>query len=832
MPIAKSTRLGPYEVISPLGSGGMGEVYLAEDSRLHRKLALKILPADLASDRNRMSRFNQEAMAAAALNHPHIAHIYEIGEAGGVNFIAMEYIDGDTLRHRINEGMKLLEILEIASQASSALVAAHGAGIIHRDIKPENIMIRRDGYIKLLDFGLAKLSEPEGKTTDSDAPTKAMVNTGAGTVMGTANYMSPEQAKGIQIDARTDLWSLGAVLYEMVTGHIPFRGETSAESISLILQKEPAPLSRFAREVPAELERIVTKALTKDREERYQTAKDMLIDLRNLKRKLEVDAEIERTVAPELRHSASTTSGQSAPRTASDAVAATVPASTAPASSSAEYIVSRIQQHKLFASITLVALVIGIVGLSLYLHARNTEVTFESIAILPFVNQNNDPNTEYLSDGIPESIINSLSQLPNLKVMSRNSVFHYKGKDMDAQMVAKELKVQAVLTGRLTQRGDGLSLSVELINAQDNSQIWGQQYNRKLADVFAVQEEMAREISEKLRLKLSGAERQQLAKHPTENLKAFQYYMQGRSYAQRRTREDINTAIRYCEKALQEDPNYALAYAGLGDSYSQLGVRSYIAPIEGRQKAEEAARKALMLDENLAEAHASLGFAFVAFAPSNFSLGDRELQRAIELSPSLAIAHQYLGISLARQGRFDESLEELLKARELDPLSSIIARQVAAPYYFKRDYARALELVRQANDLGPAFTTNWEIGVYIKTRKFDEALAELDKAKRNRPYDPILIYSTGMVYAAQGRRAEALQIIKELEEMSGASLSEAQVMAKIYAALNEKEQALTWLERGLSTGAIGPFYKDEPMWDSIRSDPRFADLLRRMSIPS
>src|SRR6266496_1867480 len=319
MPFAQSTRLGPYEVISPLGSGGMGEVYLAEDRRLHRKVALKILPADLASDRNRMRRFNQEAMAAAALNHPHIAHIYEIGAAGGVHFIAMEYIDGDTLRHRINEGMKLLEILEIASQTSSALVAAHGAGIIHRDIKPENIMVRRDGYIKLLDFGLAKLSEPEGKTTGTDIPTKAMINTGAGTVIGTVNYMSPEQAKGIHIDARTDLWSLGAVLYEMVTGHLPFRGETSAESISLILQREPAPLTRFAHEVPAELERIVTKALTKDREERYQTAKDMLIDLRNLKRKLEVDAEIERT-APELRRSASTTSGESAPATASGAV--------------------------------------------------------------------------------------------------------------------------------------------------------------------------------------------------------------------------------------------------------------------------------------------------------------------------------------------------------------------------------------------------------------------------------------------------------------------------------------------------------------------------------
>jgi eukaryotic-like serine/threonine-protein kinase len=311
MPIAKSTRLGPYEVISPLGSGGMGEVYLAEDTRLHRKVALKILPAYLASDRNRMHRFNQEAMAAAALNHPNIAHIYEIGAAEGVHFIAMEYIDGDTLRRQINEGIRLPEILEIASQASSALVAAHAAGIIHRDIKPENIMVRRDGFIKLLDFGLAKLSEPEGTTADTDAPTKAMINTGAGTVIGTANYMSPEQAKGIHIDARTDLWSLGAVLYEMVTGHVPFAGESSAEIISLILQREPPPLTRFAHEVPAELERIVTKALTKDREERYQTAKDMLIDLRNLKRKLEVEAEIERTGPPEVQHSASTISGQS-----------------------------------------------------------------------------------------------------------------------------------------------------------------------------------------------------------------------------------------------------------------------------------------------------------------------------------------------------------------------------------------------------------------------------------------------------------------------------------------------------------------------------------------
>jgi adenylate cyclase len=478
------------------------------------------------------------------------------------------------------------------------------------------------------------------------------------------------------------------------------------------------------------------------------------------------------------------------------------------------------------------AISVGIFFLGRYTNSKQSaELPAKSIAVLPFDNQNRDPDTDYLSDGIPESIINALSQLPNLKVMSRNSVFHYKGKDTDAQAVAKELKVQAVLTGRMTQRGDGLSISVELINAQDNSEIWGQQYNRKLADVFAIQEEIAKEISEKLRLKLSGAERQQLAKRPTENLKAFQYYMQGWSIGQRNTREDLLTATRYYERAIEEDRNYALAYAGLADAYSALGLMGYIAPIEGRHKAEETARKALALDENLAEAHAALGNAYVAFAPYDFSQGDREVRRAIELSPSLALTHLFLGISLARQGRLDESLGEFVKARELDPLSSVTARNVAQPYYFKRDYPRALELLRQANELGPALSTTFEIGIYIQNRSFNEALAELEKAKGERKNDSILIYDTGMVYAAQGKRAEALQTIKELEGISGASLSQAHLIAKIYAVLNEKELALTWLERGLATGTIGSFYKDEPMWDPIRSDPRFADLLRRMGIP-
>jgi adenylate cyclase len=483
-----------------------------------------------------------------------------------------------------------------------------------------------------------------------------------------------------------------------------------------------------------------------------------------------------------------------------------------------------------------VVIVAGAISVSLFFLGRYTsskqsaELPTKSIAVLPFDNQNRDPDTDYLSDGIPESIINSLSQLPNLKVMSRNSVFHYKGKDMDAPAVAKELKVQTVLTGRMRQREDGLSISVELINAQDNSEIWGQQYNRKLADVFAVQEEIAKEISEKLRLKLTGAERQQLAKRPTENIRAFQYYMQGRAVAQRRIREDLLTAIRYYEKALEEDRNYALAYAGLADAYGNLGVYGYTAPIDGRRKAEEEARRALGFDENLAEAHAVLGLAYTYFAPSNFSLGDRELRHAIELSPSLAMAHQYLAISLVRQGRLDESLQELMKGRELDPLSSIIARAAALPYYLKRDYARALELLRQANEVGPPFSTTWEVGVYIRNQSFNEALAELEKAKPERKSDPILIYSIGMVYAAQGKRAEALQIIKDLEAIAGANLSEAHWIAKIYATLNEKEMAFSWLERALATGAIAVFYKDEPVWDPIRSDPRFEALLQRMEL--
>jgi serine/threonine protein kinase/TolB-like protein/Tfp pilus assembly protein PilF len=823
-------RFASYKIISLLGRGGMGEVYLAEDTRLGRKLALKFLPPHFTNDAARLRRFEQEARATSALNHPNILTIYEIGAADGRRFIATEFIDGQTLRERINVGpLSLSEALNVAEQAASALASAHTEGIVHRDVKPENIMLRRDGIVKILDFGLAKLTEQPALEVDTSAGTLARV-TAPGAVMGTASYMSPEQARGQDVDARTDIFSLGVVLYEMIAGRAPFEGDNPMEVISEVLKTEPAPLRSQSPDVPAELESIVSKALRKDRGERYQLMREMLHDLKSQKQDLEFEAKlkgVQRLASAGDKQEAATM-----PQTGE----ASTSAAAARATSSAEYIITGIKHHKLLAFLALIVMIAAAAGGALYLHAKNTEIAIDSIVVLPFANQNRDQDAEYLSDGLTESIINNLTQLPNLRVIARSSAFRYKGKEADPFGAAKELGVRAVVVGRVLQRGDSLTISAELVDARENKQLWGQQYNRKLADIFAVQEDIAKEISEKLRLKLTGAEKQQLARRPTENLKAFQYYMQGRSYAHRRTREDLLTAVRYCERAIEEDSNYALAYAGLAEAYSVLGVRGYIAPLEGQRKADEAARQALALDENLAEAHVAVSQVRVLFAPYDLPMVEHQLRRAIELSPSLATPHMYLGVSFARLGRFDESQEEYRKARELDPLAPIIARATAIPAFFRRDYARAYEELRQADEVGPAFIIPYEIGVYIQNGLFEAALAELEKAKRGTPTlqprlnDPILIYSTGMVYAAQGKRAEALQIIKELEGMSGESLSQAHLIAKVYAALNEKELAFRWLERGLSAGAIGDFYKDEPVWDPIRSDQRFTELLRRMGI--
>ena len=770
-----------------LGRGGMGVTYLARDKVLRRRVALKVIDTPTVSthrdSQTARERFLREARAAAALRHPNVAAVYHFGAAPDVSrcFYAMELVEGETLETRVRRHGPLNPkvVVEIATQIAQALTAAAAQGLIHRDLKPGNIMLKPGNAgateleVKIIDFGLAKAVADVGGEMDITH----------GEFVGTPNFASPEQFESRPVDVRSDIYSLGATLWFALTGKTPFAGR-NIEEIRGAQKLAALPTEQLkAAHVPPPLRSLLKSMLALE-----PAGRPGVHDL-----------------AAKLRGCSGHASNM---RRIRFAIASTV---ILILGASAFFIFHSLRTHP--AAIESVS---------------NPAVLEKSVAVLPFDNQNRDPNIDYLSDGITESIIHSLSQLSQLKVMARSTVFQYKGKDVDPRKVGHDLGVGAVVMGRLLQQGDKLTIQTELVNVSDGTELWGQQYNRKVADVFAVQEEIAKEISEKLRLKLSGAERQQLAKRSTENLKAFQYYMQGLSFAQRRTREDLLTAISYYERAIEEDRNYALAYAGFADAYANLGAYGYIAPIDGAHKTEKAAREAVALDENLAEAHAALALANIAFAPSNFQLGDRELRRAIELSPSLALAHSYLGFSLVRQGRLDESLQEMLKARELDPLSPIIARQAAMPYHLKRDYPKALELLRQANELGPPFTTTWEIGVYIQNKLFNETLAELEKAKRARKGDPILIYDTGMIYAAQGKRAEALQIVKDLEGISDASLSQAHLIAKIYASLNEKEMALSWLERGLATGAIGPFYKDEPVWDSIRGDPRFEALVQKI----
>ncbi len=831
MTITPGTRLGHYEIRSKIGEGGMGEVYLARDLELDRTVAIKILPETLASDQQRLQRFIQEARAASALNHPHILTIYEVGVTGNSRFISTEFIDGETLRQRISAGLNLAEALEIASQVGSALSAAHAAGIVHRDIKPENIMVRHDGYVKVLDFGLAKLTEPRGSTTDTEAPTRAMVNTDAGTVMGTANYMSPEQAKGTQVDARSDLWSLGAVLYEMITRHVPFPGETPTETISLILQRAPAPLTRFAVEVPSELERIVTKTLTKDREERYQTAKDLLIDLKSLKRKLEVDAEIERTVAPELRSISSTSSGSIVAPTASGAVAATTPA-VAHSPSSAEYIASGIKQHKLAAAIALLVLLVGAFGVGAYLHARNSEVAIESIAVLPFVDQNHDPDSEYLSDGLTEGIINSLTQLPRLKVIARSSVFRYKGKETDPFMAGKELGVRAILTGRIVQRGGNVTISTELVDVRDNKQLWGEQYTERVSDLMSLQRDIAGKIVGNLRLQISGEEHNRMMKHYTENSEAYQLYLKGRYYWNKRTAEALKKSAEYFNQAIEKDPSYALAYSGLADAYGLLPNYSGGSPQEFGPKAKAAARKAVELDDTLAEAHTSLATMLASY-DWNWTESTKEFKRAIELNPNYATAHHwYSDGPLLSTGRVDEAIAEMKRAQELDPLSLIINAELGSNYIFARQYDKAIEQLRKTIEMDPTFYyAQYNLGeAYEHKGDFQEALKDYQTAYRLSD-DPAMLGFIGHAYAVSGKKDEALKTLDQMKEISRQRYVPAYSFATVYAALGEKDQAFQWLEKSYQDhGPDLALIKVDPLFDYLRSDQRFANLVQRMGL--
>jgi len=816
-----------YRIDSLLGAGGMGRVYLADDTVLGWRVALKFLPEYFTNDKNQVQRFRQEAHAASALNHPNILTVYEVDQVNGTEFIATEHVAGETLRARLKNGsFTPREALNVATQIADALVAAHEAGIVHRDVKPENVMLRHDGYVKVLDFGLAKLTE--NLASVGSVSTGSSFKTNPGLVMGTASYMSPEQARGVEIDERTDIWSLGVVLYEMLTGRPPFEGETTSHLLVSILERDPPPLAQFMKNAPAELERIVSKMLRKNRDERYQTVKDAALDLKNLKQELEVEARLEHSSRSEVRKGVGQTMDSPARTSAHIDVGVVHP------TSSAEYLVNEIKRHSLAAAVAAAAVIVLVATVTYFYIARGNNSAassgemIDSLAVLPFVNAGNEPNTEYLSDGISDSIIDSLSHLPNLKrVIPFSSVLRFKGKQqIDPLAVGRELNVRAVLTGRLVQHGDYLSVSAELLDIKDNKLLWGGHYNPKSTDIPNLQGEIAREISEKLRLKLTAEQKEQLTKRYTENTEAYQLYLQGRYYLRKFTDEGRIKSLDYLQKAIEKDPNFALGYAGLADSYSNLALFGQMPPKEAWQKSEEAAVKALAIDDGLGEAHCSLAVVKMRH-DWNWAGAEREFKRAIELNPKYERSHRWYANLLGEVGRFDEGIAEAKRALELGPLSLVNSIEIL---YFARRYDEAVaELLKTLAEGNRDAQLHLELGeIYVQQGRYEEALAEMVKA-RVLVERPRGLARIGYVYAAAGKRDEAIKILAEVKALTREHYDLDSYIAAIYAALGNKDQAFEWLQKACDQYEYGVSdLKVGPRWGSLRSDPRYTDLLLKM----
>jgi eukaryotic-like serine/threonine-protein kinase len=827
-------RIDNFEVIRLLGAGGMGEVYLAADVRLSRQVALKILPSHLSQNTDKLRRFAQEARATSALNHPNILTVYDIGEENGTHFIAAEFVAGETLRDKIRgERLSINEALEIAVQAASALSAAHEAGIIHRDIKPENIMLRRDKLVKVLDFGLAKLVETSPEKIDSQAETRAHVKTAEGVVVGTVQYMSPEQARGKVVDARTDVWSLGCVLYEMVAGRITFGGDSTADCFAAIINKQPLPLSHCAENVPARLEEIVAKCLEKDPDERYQTAKDLLIDLRRLKKRLEFEAEIERTPPPENSVTESN-------ETKTKSTVAEETAQITQTIFSAESAARGVKRGLPVVTASLIIL-LAVVGFSFwYFSNRNTSTEAQqinSIAVLPFENAIGDAGLDYLSDGVSESVIDRLSGLPQLKVIARSSSFRYRGQNLDLPKIADALGVDAIVTGRVLQRDGNYLIRVDVIDVRENKQFWGENFTRKASDVQTLQTDISREIAENLRLKLSGTQNEQLAKQRTNNPQAYEVLLRGRFYFNKGRAENFNKAVEFYEQAVALDPNYALAYAELAEGYNLNGGRG----LDFKQilvKQEAAARRALELDAGLAEAHYAM--AEVKRKQWNWREAERGYLRAIELNPNLPRAYRGYAMYLTAMKRHDEAIANARRARELDPLSFPININLGIRLYSARRFDEAIAAWQKNVELAPETPSSyfWLGNAYMAKGMNEQAIAEFRELLR-KGYGRVATEALiGIVYARTGERARAEEILEKFKTTPleavppNLAVYNERNAALLYDALGRRDEAIAELEKAYAERNPNlPFISFDPAFDSLSSDPRFQDLVRRMNLP-
>jgi len=776
-----------YRVLRKLGSGGMGDVYLAEDTRLLRNVALKLLPRGGEIDAEARARFKFEARAASALNHPNILTIYEIGQAGEDEFISMELVDGETVRQRLLRGrMDWWEALEVAAQVACGLAAAHGAGIVHRDVKPENIMIRPDGFVKILDFGIARSLGPVRLAAPDDA-TVAVSTTTPGLILGTAKYMSPEQARGLEIDGRSDLFSLGAVLYEMVGGRPPFAGETASDMMAAILLTEPVSVGSLVPGLPVEVEAIIRKAIAKDRERRYQTAREVEADLRTTAR----------TFGGE-RTAINATGSRLGPISSSYAAVQTVPSVT-----------------------------------STTMRRRRARGPVDSVAVLPLENTSDDSETEFLADGLTDALIYNLSRLPRLKVMARSTVARYAGRMLDPLAIGGELGVRSVLTGRIIRMGENLVVKAELVDAMDGTQLWGGQFRRLFKEVLTLEEEISGEISDALRVKLSVTEKKRAARKIPANSEAYLAYLKGRHQWNRRTPDALHKAIVHFNEALGADPTYARAYAGLADSYILLSWFSspVLSPLIAMPRARDAALKALELEHRLGETHVALAMVRLLY-DWNAADAEAEFKKALELNPDSAIVQHFYTILLFIVGRREEAGAANRRAIELEPFSMIMNTTRGWMLLYGRQTAAAIADLRRTVEVDTSFYTAWLILGWALEQNGDleEAAAAFARA-RGINNNPVVHAAEAHCHALAGRGAAARQILDSLYSISESQYVSPESYAVVHAALGEIDLAFECLDKCCAekAGYLGFLHLDSRL-DPLRVDSRFHTLVRRVGL--
>jgi serine/threonine-protein kinase len=773
-------RLGSFKIASLLGAGGMGEVYQAHDTKLGRDVAIKVLPSAFVHDAERLARFQREARMLAVLNHPNIATIYGLEQSDDVHYLVMELVPGHTLAERVSAGaLKIEEALKLGGQIAEALEAAHEKGVIHRDLKPVNVKVTPEGRVKVLDFGLAKAFASDGGLDFSNAPTLTAMGTEEGRIVGTPAYMSPEQARGKAVDKRTDIWAFGCVLYELLTGRQAFRGDTLSDMIAAVLEREP-DWQALPSATPAKIRDLLRRCLQKDAQRRLRDLGDA---------RMQIDE--------------------------------------APAAAQPRW---RSRVALWIAAVGMMAVLLA-AGLAYKVAGRGE--TIDSVAVLPFVNANADPNTEYLSQGIAGNIVNNLSQLklPNLRVVPWSTVSRYTGQQVNPQEVGRALKVRAVLVGTVIQRGDSINIQMELVDIVKVSQLWGQQYERKLTDILPLQEQMATDISNKLRLRLNVEEQQRLTKRYTENTDAHILYLKGRNLSGEYTPERLQKGAQYFQQAIDLDPNYALAYAGLASSYVTLGSRGTRSPKDSYQRAKSAAAKALAIDDTLAEAHNAQGVVKRDF-DRDWSGAEREFKQAIALNPTYVDPHHSYSHLLEAMGRTEESLAESQRILEIDPLDPIMNAHLGWHYLMARRAEQAIVLCQKALEVGNTYWGHYYLGqAYEQKARYAEAIAEFNKALGLSGASTEAIAALGHAYAVSGNRRKAQHVLDDLDKLSEQRYVSLGYKALIYAGLGDSVQAFKWLQKAYEDGPGWLIYLNvDPRYDSLRSDPRFQDLLRRMNL--